>query len=72
MKKALYVKDFTIKSRRTGSRLRGRENEVVYDIFTADMTRQVKSDFSTKRAAQEWRSASVARVNKVLSGEAWK
>lgn len=60
-------KDFVIKSRRTGNRLRGHENEVVYEIFTADGTKLVKSGFGKYRDADQWLSKSVAIAKQILT-----
>ena len=62
----LFKKDFTIRSRRSGSRLAGRENQVVYAIYTADGSRMVKDGFYRKADADAWLSRSIRRVNEIL------
>ncbi|MBR4656528.1 MAG: hypothetical protein IKO68_08195 [Oscillospiraceae bacterium] len=66
MKKQIFKKDFIIKSHRTGSRLQGKENQVVYDVYTADGTKKVKSGFSRRADADKWLSDTVKIANKLL------
>ena len=62
----IFKKDFVIKSRRTGSQLRGRENQVEYVIWTADGKRRVKDGFYRKADADKWLSKKIAEANKIL------
>lgn len=58
-------KDFKVVGRRTGCRLRGRENEYVYEIFWNG--KQLGDHrFSSKRAAGEWISKFIAKGNKIV------
>ena len=66
MKKKVYKKDFIIKSYRTGSRLQGRENQVMYEVFTADGKKKVKSGFYRWKDADKWLSETVRIANKLL------
>lgn len=65
MKKVLK-KNFIIKSRRTGNRLANMENQVVYEVFTADGSKKVKTGFYSYKAADKWLSETVKIANKVL------
>lgn len=67
MKKKVYKKDFIIKSYRTGSRLQGRENRVMYEVFTADGKKKVKSGFYRWKDADKWLSETVKIANKLLN-----
>lgn len=67
MKKKVYKKDFIIKSYRTGSRLQGRENQVMYEVFTADGKKKVKSGFYRWKDADKWLSETVRIANKLLN-----
>lgn len=67
MKKKVYKKDFIIKSYRTGSRLQGRENRVMYEVFTADGKKKVKSGFYRWKDADKWLSETVRIANKLLN-----
>ena len=69
MKKKIYKNQFIIKSRFTGNRLAGHENQVMYEIFTADGTKRVKSGFYKYHDADEWLSKTVKIANKILSGK---
>lgn len=69
MVKRIYKKDFIIKSRFTGNRLAGKENEVVWEIFTADGSKKVKGGFYHRYTADEWLSKNVRLANKILKGE---
>lgn len=60
-------KDFIIKSRRTGNRLAGRENEVEYEIFTADGKKRVKSGFFRRKDADSWLSKNVKLANLMIA-----
>lgn len=59
-------KDFIIKSRRTGNRLAGYENQLVYEIFTADGTRRLNKQFYKWRDADRWLIQAVKAANKIL------
>ena len=59
-------KDFIIKSRRTGSRLAGRENQVVYEVFTANGEKRVKGEFYRWKDADAWLSKNVKLANAIL------
>lgn len=63
-------KDFIIKSRRTGNRLAGRENEVVWEIFTADGKKEIKSGFGRKKDADNWLSKTVKLANWMIENRA--
>lgn len=67
MKKKVYKKDFIIKNYRTGSRLQGRENQVMYEVFTADGKKKVKSGFYRWKDADKWLSETVRIANKLLN-----
>ena len=56
--------DFVIKGRRTGSRLAGRENEYVYEIF---YNGKLLSDrqFTSKAKANEWLGDFLKYANEV-------
>lgn len=60
-------KDFIIKSRRTGNRLAGKENEVVYEIFTADGTKEVQGGFYRWKDADSWLSKNVKLANMMIA-----
>lgn len=57
--------DFCIKSRRTGNRLSGHENEHIYEVFTADGKKMVKSGFYRYKDADRWLSENV-RIAKMI------
>lgn len=67
MKKKVYKKDFIIKSYRTGSRLQGGENQVMYEVFTADGKKKVKSGFYRWKDADKWLSETVRIANTLLN-----
>lgn len=58
-------KDFCIKSRRTGNRLAGHEDERVYEVFTADEKKLVKSGFYRYRDADRWLSENVRLAKQI-------
>lgn len=62
-------KDFIIKSHRTGNRLAGHENEVMYIVYTADGKTQVKSGFYRYSDADQWLSRNVKLAQKIQKGE---
>ncbi len=55
-------KDFEIRGRFTGSRLAGRENEFVYEIFW-NGKQFPDLRFSSKRAASDWLGRFLAKAN---------
>lgn len=61
--KNIKCKEFTLRCRRTGSRLRGMENTWQYDIYFRG---KLVGDARTKKEAQKWVSAKVKAVNAVL------
>lgn len=69
MKKRIFKNQFVIKGRRTGSRLRGRENQIVYEVFTKDGTKFVKGGFYRWCDADRWLSETVRIANKIAAGE---
>lgn len=65
------VKDFTIKGRRSGSQLRGRENEYLYDIYWNG--KKLDRSFTTKREAQNFISDFVRKANRLIKkSDYWK
>lgn len=64
--KKIHKNDFCIKSRRTGNRLAGHENEQVYEVFTADGKKKVKSGFYRFKDADRWLSENVRLANMIL------
>lgn len=58
------VKDFSIEGYRTGSQLRGRENEYIYKIYWNG--KDLGKQFATKRHAQDFVSKFVKKVNELM------
>lgn len=56
--------DFVIKGRRTGSQLKGRENEYVYEIFYNGRPLSDRQ-FSSKAKADEWLGGFLKHANEV-------
>ena len=61
-------KDFEIKGRRTGSQLRGRENEFIYEVFwNGKQVTDVR--FTTKSHADKYVSKLVKLANMIAEGK---
>ena len=65
MKKVIFCNDFKLECRRTGSQIKGRENEYVYDIYFCKNGKTILLDksFTTKKAAQKYISETVKLAN---------
>ena len=67
MKKRIYKKDFIIKGHKTGCRLQGMEEQVMYEVFTADGTKKIKSGFYKRKDADKWLGQTVKIANTLLN-----
>lgn len=56
--------DFDIRGRRTGSRLAGRENQYIYEIFYKD-ERMGEMMFTSKERASYWLSGWLKKMNHI-------
>lgn len=71
MTRKIRKKDFIIKSRRTGNRLAGRENEVVWEIFKADGKTKIETEkFYRRKDADNWLSKNVKLANWMIANRA--
>lgn len=64
--KKVFKNQFVIESWRTGSRLRGLENQREYGVFTKDKKKCVKRGFCNRRDAEQWLSKTVRLTNELL------
>lgn len=58
--------DFEIRGRRSGSQLKGRENEYVYEIFYKDGRQIQNAVFTSKARASKWLSERLSRLNEIM------
>lgn len=64
--KHINKSDFEIRGKKTGSQLKGRENEYVYEIFYKDGKRIGDVVFTSKLRASKWLSEKLKVLNKII------
>ena len=63
----VYVKDYAIQRYRTGSQLRGHENECAYKVVRADTGEDIKRGFGRREDARRWLSKTVRIANTLIA-----
>lgn len=62
-------KDFDIRLERTGSMLRGQENQCCYRIYAKGSGLMVGRNFYTKRSAEAWLGKTIKLANEIKAGK---